>query len=77
MLIRMTAGLSGPAYSLGPGDKRDFPQDEAIRLIQAGYAVPVTETRVEHAVNVPAPEQRDKLVSDSQELRRRGRKKRN
>lgn len=58
MLVRLTTGLSGPAYSLGPGDERDFPQDEALRLIAAGYAVPVSETKVERAVKRPAPEKR-------------------
>lgn len=58
MLIRLTTGLSGPAYCLAPGDERDFPQDEALRLIAAGYAVPVAEARVETAVKEPAPERR-------------------
>lgn len=39
MRIRMLAGLSGPAYALLPGDERDFPNDEALRLIQSGAAV--------------------------------------
>lgn len=53
MLIRMTTGLSGPAYSLGPGDERDFPQDEALRFIAAGYAVPVAGQEIERAVEDP------------------------
>lgn len=53
MLIEMLVGLSGPAYSLGPGDERDFPQDEALRLIAAEYAIPVAETKIERAVAVP------------------------
>jgi hypothetical protein len=64
MLIRMMVGLSGNEYSLGPGDQRDFPQDEAIRLVEAGYAVPVAEHETERAVAAPAAE-------------KRGRKKRN
>jgi hypothetical protein len=76
MLIRMTAGLSGPAYSLGPGDERDFPQEEAIRLIEAGYAVPAAHTQVEQVVKDPGPEQRDILVSANREPKRRGREKR-
>lgn len=55
MRIRMTVGLSGPAYCLDPGDERDFPQDEAERLIAAGFAMPVREERVEKAVRT-APE---------------------
>lgn len=64
MLIRMLVGLSGPALLLGPGDERDFPQDEALRLISAGYAAPVAEIKIERAVAAVAPETR-------------GRKKRN
>ncbi|MER9883104.1 hypothetical protein [Mesorhizobium sp. M0118] len=58
MLIRMLVGLSGNAYSLGPGDERDFPQDEALRLISAGFAAPVAGIQIECAVQVPAPERR-------------------
>lgn len=46
MLLRLTTGLSGPLYALGPGDERDFPDDEAGRLIAAGIAVAVAETAV-------------------------------
>lgn len=58
MLIRLLVGLSGNEYSLGPGDERDFPQDEAVRLVSAGYAVPVSEQVTERAVREPAPERR-------------------
>ncbi|TIN10390.1 hypothetical protein [Mesorhizobium sp.] len=58
MLVRMLVGLSGNAYSLGPGDERDFPQDEALRLISAGFAAPVAEVKIERAVQVPAAERR-------------------
>lgn len=40
MKIRLTTSLAGPAYTLSPGDEKDFPEAEAIRLIEAGYAVP-------------------------------------
>ena len=60
MLVRMLVGLSGNQYSLGPKDEHDFPQDEALRLISAGYAVPVAELKVERAVAAPAPERRVK-----------------
>lgn len=59
MRVRLLVGLSGPAYSLGPGDEQDFPQSEAIRLIQAGYAVPIEERRAEQAIKPATPEQRD------------------
>jgi hypothetical protein len=64
MLVRMLVGLSGTAYLLQSGDERDFPNDEALRLIDAGYAVPVSDPEIEHAVVVPVTETR-------------GRKKRN
>lgn len=58
MLLRMKAGLAGPAYVLRAGDEREFPDAEAIRLIDAGYAVPVGEKKIERAVVPPAPEKR-------------------
>lgn len=58
MLIRLLVGLSGPTYSLGPGDERDFPPNEAVRLIEAGYAVPVSDRVPETATKLPAPERR-------------------
>lgn len=58
MLIRMLVGLSGPTMTLEPGDERDFPQAEAIRLVKAGYAVPVAEPEIERAVVSPALETR-------------------
>lgn len=58
MLVRLLVGLSGPAYCLNPGDERDFPAAEGIRLVAAGYAVPVSEERCEFAVAQPAPERR-------------------
>lgn len=58
MRVRLTTGLSGPAYSLAAGDERDFPRDEALRLIGAGYAVPVSERSPERAVKPSAPERR-------------------
>lgn len=57
----MLVGLSGPDYCLNPNDERDFPQDEAIRLISAGYAVAVSEP-VETAVAV-ALERRKRNVA--------------
>ena len=53
MRIQMRTGLSGPDYSLRPGDEHDFPNDEAIRLIGKGYAVPVATRDVETAVRQP------------------------
>ncbi|MBB2793899.1 UNVERIFIED_ORG: hypothetical protein GGD58_002763 [Rhizobium pisi] len=38
MLLKMIAGLSGPEFSLAPGDEHEFNDDEAQRLIDAGFA---------------------------------------
>ena len=56
----MMVGLAGSAISLKPGDEADFPHDEALRLISAGYAVPVVDELIERAVKRPAPERRKK-----------------
>jgi hypothetical protein len=45
MLLKMTAGLSGPLFNLAPGDEYEFETAEAVRLIEAGFAVE-TETAV-------------------------------
>lgn len=64
MKIKMLIGLAGNEYSLAPGDERDFPQDEAIRLIQAGYAIPSAEEKIERAVSTPVTEKRKKGKPD-------------
>lgn len=55
----MLVGLTG-AISLQPGDERDFPQDEAVRLVSAGFAVPVAEAILERAAKAPPREKRQK-----------------
>ncbi len=40
-MLKMLTGLSGPDYSLVPGDTHDFDEREAKSLIAAGYAVAV------------------------------------
>lgn len=64
MLVRMLVGLSGSEYCLVPGDKYDFPQDEALRLIYAGYAVPSAEQQIERAVAMPAAERRGRRTKN-------------
>jgi hypothetical protein len=59
----MLVGLSGSEYSLGPGDEHDFPDAEAIRIVEAGFAVPVAEQPVEKAVKAPAVERRTRKAS--------------
>ena len=39
MLLKMTAGLSGPEFNLAPGDEHEFDDAEAERLKEAGFAV--------------------------------------
>ncbi|MBY5585304.1 hypothetical protein [Rhizobium leguminosarum] len=39
MLLKMTTGLSGPDLNLAPGEKHEFEDGEAERLIEAGFAV--------------------------------------
>lgn len=38
MKLKLLTGLSGPEFALSPGDERDFADDEALRLIDAGIA---------------------------------------
>lgn len=58
MRVRMTTGLSGPRYTLSPGDEHDFEPDEALRLIEAGIAVPAESVKVERAVRRRPAEKR-------------------
>lgn len=61
--LEMLVGLSGPEYSLSPGDKRHFPGEmvdgkatgEAGRLIDAGYAKIAEEEAVEQDTEPSAP----------------------
>jgi hypothetical protein len=68
MKIKMLVGLSGNEYCLSPGDKREFSDAEAIRLIDAGFAVPVVEEAVERAVAQPAPERRTKKSKEAADV---------
>lgn len=54
----MLVGLSGPTITLSPGDEHDFPRDEALRFIEAGFAVPVGEQIIETAAVAPQAERR-------------------
>lgn len=60
MKIQMLVGLAGNEYSLAPGDEREFPHAEAVRLIDAGFAKPVdvqpTEKRSKRGKNVVSDE---------------------
>lgn len=60
MKLKMLVGLSGPTFTLEPGDLYDCQDDgEATRLMSARYAVPWVEEAVETAtVATPAVETR-------------------
>jgi hypothetical protein len=64
----MTTSIAGAGFVLHPGDEREFPDAEAMRLIAAEYAIPVAERKIERAVSfdLAAEMRRD-------EPRRRGR----
>lgn len=68
MLLKMTAGLSGPLFNLGPGDEHEFEAAEADRLIEAGFATPVTAEKTERSADETGAERRGKrgknVVSD-------------
>lgn len=51
MKIKMLTSLAGADFALSPDEETDrFGDDEARRLIKAGYALPVVEQKVERAV---------------------------
>lgn len=59
MKIKLLTGLVGPRVALNPGDIVDWPNGEAIRLVEAGVAVPVA-SEPERAVLPMAAERRRK-----------------
>lgn len=59
MKIRMLASMAGADFALSPGDETDrFGDDEALRIIVAGYAVPVVEKSAETATMKAAARER-------------------
>lgn len=72
----MLVQLSGPAMQLEPNDERDFPQEEAIRLVRAGYAVPVAGTEIEAAVLPSSAETRFSSVLKLPDLPERQQRRR-
>lgn len=59
MRLKMLVGMAGPDISLSPGDHHECSDAAAIRLIEAGFAVPVSEPKIERAVK-SVPEKRKK-----------------
>jgi len=60
MKIRMLTSIAGAGFSRGPGEEWDTDDKQAIRLINAGYAVPVVEKVVETATLQPVVERRSR-----------------
>lgn len=59
MKIKMLTGFEGPTISVAPGEVTEaFSDADAIRLIEAGYAVPFDEPKIERAVKKAPPEKR-------------------
>jgi hypothetical protein len=59
MKIKMLAGFSGSDFSVSPNEETDrFSDNEAMRMIEAGYAVPVAEGKRERATKPTVPEKR-------------------
>ena len=53
MKIKMTVSIAGPEYSYDVDQEIDIENDEAIRLIDAGFAIPVRGKKVETATVSP------------------------
>lgn len=59
MKIRMLTSFAGSDFTVAAKEETErFSDAEAVRMIEAGYAVPVAELKVERAVKRPAPEKR-------------------
>jgi len=58
MKVKLLVAMSGE-QSWNVGDEFDCADDEAIRLIEAGYAAPIATAKVEKAVKKPAAETRE------------------
>jgi hypothetical protein len=56
--VKLLVGLSGPTFTLEPGDIYECDDSEATRLICARYALPIVEQVVETAAVVPVAETR-------------------
>lgn len=56
--VKLTTSMANDKNAWSRGDEADLPQSEAIRLIDAGYAIPVDPTAKEKAVKKGAAETR-------------------
>jgi hypothetical protein len=65
MKIKLLVSLAGAYQSYNAGGEHDWDNEDAIRLIEAGFAVPSAETKIERAVAMPAAERRKRDVASS------------
>ncbi|MER9170921.1 hypothetical protein NKI12_26920 [Mesorhizobium australicum] len=62
MKIKLLVSLAGAETAFNSGEEHDWENADAIRLIEAGFAVPVSENKIERAVATPAAERRKRDV---------------
>jgi hypothetical protein len=59
MKIRMLVSIAGAGFALSAGDETErFSDGEAVRLVESGAAVPVSEQAIERTVKADARETR-------------------
>lgn len=51
MRLKMLCSMVGPNTNLNRNDEEDFPDEEAKRLIEAGFAIPVAKKKTEKAIS--------------------------
>lgn len=56
MKVRLLTGIAGVNFAFSPGATAEFPDDEARRLIEAGFAELVRDTSVETTIIARPPE---------------------
>jgi hypothetical protein len=49
MKIKLSTSIAGKTFAYAAGDEADFPEGEALDLIQRGSAVPVRQPKIERA----------------------------
>ena len=57
MRLRFTTSMAGADFVRNPGDVAELPDDEAKRLIDAGFAVPVKRSEKLQTATQPPQEQ--------------------
>ncbi|TIN83108.1 hypothetical protein [Mesorhizobium sp.] len=63
MKIKLLVSLAGTYAAFNAGGEHDWDDEDAIRLIEAGFAVPSAETKIERAVATPSAERRKRDVA--------------